>query len=361
MILNYGLWSGTCLIILSPLCFISCRFFSRVRHFFVGTWARYTLAFVRHNCRNNYVLLYLPAAKGSLDYLVHHFNKHFALTLFKSMNQKFPNQFDLIDNINAANLVNCLIISNHQLYIDWVYIWSLLSWNKVEGSLYIIMKRSLQFMPIIGPAMKVANFVFLSRNWATDQFKLRRRLMRIENFDPNYNLLIFPEGTTMSKDSVEKMNTYAKMIDSVPFKNLLFPRVTGTFATINSLSKIKGILNITFGYECKKEGFLEDIFGIWEAFGKAVIPRVAHVKLEFVPIAEIPKDKDGLSVWLKKVFSEKDKEISLLKTQNAFDEKTNQKPIRLPLSPFCSLSLYEATLTFMLCNMLYFLIAQFIF
>ena len=50
-------------------------------------------------------------------------------------------------------------MSNHQIYTDWAYIWSLLYLAEIPNSIIIILKDSLRWAPIVGPAMQLFRFV----------------------------------------------------------------------------------------------------------------------------------------------------------------------------------------------------------
>lgn len=43
-----------------------------------------------------------------------------------------------------------IIISNHQIYMDWIYIWALMARIRREGNVKIILKRSLLNIPVFG-------------------------------------------------------------------------------------------------------------------------------------------------------------------------------------------------------------------
>lgn len=43
-----------------------------------------------------------------------------------------------------------IIIANHQLYLDWIYIWALMAKLRREGTVKIILKRSLLNIPVFG-------------------------------------------------------------------------------------------------------------------------------------------------------------------------------------------------------------------
>ena len=43
-----------------------------------------------------------------------------------------------------------IVISNHQIYADWIYIWAFLALLGRAGNVKIVCKRVIQFVPIIG-------------------------------------------------------------------------------------------------------------------------------------------------------------------------------------------------------------------
>jgi 1-acyl-sn-glycerol-3-phosphate acyltransferase len=96
--------------------------------------------------------------------------------------------------LDKGDLVsNDIVISNHQLYTDWIYIWGLFTWMGKGGNIKITLKKSLQMIPVIGLGMKLCGFIFISRKWNVDHAKFIRRIARLANFKP-FSLLIFPEG-----------------------------------------------------------------------------------------------------------------------------------------------------------------------
>jgi len=77
----------------------------------------------------------------------------------------------------------------------------------MHGHLYIILKESLRYIPLIGTGMMFYGFIFMSRKMATDQPRLAYRLNKLKQkktdpkgkpyLDPMW-LLLFPEGTNLS-------------------------------------------------------------------------------------------------------------------------------------------------------------------
>lgn len=231
-----------------------------------------------------------------------------------------------------------IVIANHQIYIDWVYLWFLAYFNRVGNSVYIIMKESLLKLPILGYGMKNYNFIFLSRKWEHDRTVLTGQLAKIDHYTRNstkkgfaarlkkYWLILFPEGTNMSLDRVEKSNDWCDKIGTPRLRNILLPRVKGLYFATTKLSQTtKTIYNVTLGYSgIKQDQFAQDIFTISEIFLHGRGPKQVHIHFSKTDISEIegfdPQDKVQSSVtelqdlknmqnfeaWLFKKWYEKD-------------------------------------------------------
>ncbi len=98
-------------------------------------------------------------------------------------------------------------MSNHQVYTDWLYLWCLAYYADLADSILIILKDSLKWIPFIGWGMQFYRFIFLKRNWASDQAQLAKQLGQVASENHNAPgeessatgtakkllLLIFPE------------------------------------------------------------------------------------------------------------------------------------------------------------------------
>ena len=109
---------------------------------------------------------------------------------------------------------NEFVISNHQIYTDWLYIWGLFTWMGKGGNIKITLKKSLQMVPIVGLGMRLCGFIFISRKWDVDREKFVRRIARLINFKP-FSLLIFPEGSSQILLSICRDNFVPKWISKI--------------------------------------------------------------------------------------------------------------------------------------------------
>ena len=135
-----------------------------------------------------------------------------------------------------------LVIECRQIYADWWYMWCLMYSIGAHGMhrhVYITLKKSLQWVPIIGwvhftlyschtssraaQGMQFFDFIFLARSWASDKHTLASRLAFLgaaaERKDSPLCYILYPEGTLVSKDTRPISKKFADKIGTVSSKN----------------------------------------------------------------------------------------------------------------------------------------------
>ena len=116
------------------------------------------------------------------------------------------------------------------MYADWWYLWCLSYYMNLQCDVFIMLKRSLKWTPIVGwvsllsiycpsmpdamriQGMQIFGFMFVS-TWAKSAAYLKRKLGKIAKratrAEQPLNLMIFPEGTLVSKDTRPLSKKYA--------------------------------------------------------------------------------------------------------------------------------------------------------
>ena len=189
--------------------------------------------------------------------------------------------------------------------------------------------------------MKILDFIFLHRNWALDRLKFGRRIRRIGSYGLPYNLLIFPEGTTMNSNAFRKGQEYAKTNGLPVLKHVLLPRVTGTEAAVNALRQkgaandksgssapLDGILDLTVGYSGMSPNVIpEDFYGLVSILMDGHAPPIIHVHASYVPLKDIPSTGDGkeFAGWLTDRFRQKDDMMKEFYSTGKFKGKASKK------------------------------------
>ncbi|RCK57767.1 putative acyltransferase CST26 [Candida viswanathii] len=186
---------------------------------------------------------------------------------------------DSSGNLHTMFLPNSVLISNHQIYTDWLYLWFLTYTSKLSDSVFIILK-DLSKIPVLGYGMKNYNFMFLSRKWEKDKIVLTNQLLEIDanargmgpangvklvsttdktftkwpqgkNSDKiwPYELILFPEGTVPSDRTTKKSAEYTSSKGLPLLKHVLLPRVRGLFLALKKLQgTVEVVYDITTGY-----------------------------------------------------------------------------------------------------------------
>lgn len=218
--------------------------------------------------------------------------------------------YQMDDGTLKCNFPHRLVLmANHQLYTDWLYLWWIAYTNKMHGRIYIILKESLKKLPIIGWSAQFYNFIFLSRKWETDKFRMKRAFNHLRDPKDPMWLLIFPEGTNLSATTREKSAAWAKKQGLTDMKHQLLPRSTGLQFCLQELKATTNWLyDCTIAYEGVPKGMYgQDIFTLKSSFFEGRPPKSVNMYWRRYRISEIPVDNDeAFGRWLQNRWREKD-------------------------------------------------------
>lgn len=136
----------------------------------------------------------------------------------------------------------------------------------MHGHIYIILKESLRWIPVVGPGCMFLGFIFMSRKMAVDRPRLAHRLRKLKtrhsdpqdpddlddpedpddqsSLDPMW-LLLFPEGTNLSGNGRKKSAAWAEKSGHKDPQHLMLPRSTGMYFC---LTELKG--TVDYVYDC---------------------------------------------------------------------------------------------------------------
>ena len=154
-----------------------------------------------------------------------------------------------------------VMIANHQVYTDWIYLWWFAYTNVMHGRVYIILKESLKYIPIMGQGMMFYGFIFMARKWQSDKPRLQYRLEKLKTrhsgshsgspqYDPMW-LMIFPEGTNLSINTKTRSDAYGAKQNLASFKHMILPRSTGL---LFCLQQLRGTLDYVYDSTIAYEG-----------------------------------------------------------------------------------------------------------
>ncbi|KAF2135629.1 uncharacterized protein K452DRAFT_281235 [Aplosporella prunicola CBS 121167] len=202
-----------------------------------------------------------------------------------------------------------VLMANHQLYTDWLYLWWIAYTNKMAGHVYIILKESLKNIPLIGWGAQFYNFIFLARNWEKDKPRFQEHLQELNKPKDPMWLIIFPEGTNLSASTRESSRRWAEKNGIQDLRHQLLPRSTGLrFCLQNLKDTTEWLYDCTIGYEGIPYGaYGQDVFTLQSSFLEGRPPKSVNMHWRRFRISQIPiEDPQAFEVWLRNRWKEKD-------------------------------------------------------
>ncbi|GAB7352729.1 hypothetical protein MBLNU459_g3083t1 [Dothideomycetes sp. NU459] len=215
-----------------------------------------------------------------------------------------------------------VLIANHQIYTDWLYLWWVSYTAGLHGHIYIILKESLKYVPVIGPAMMFFNFIFMARKWETDKPRLRHRLQKLNTrhsgpmtgstgpaqLDPMW-LLIFPEGTNLSPNTRRSSVKWSEKAGIPDTRHVLLPRSTGLQFCLQELrDTVDYVYDCTIAYEGIPAGqYGGDIFTLRSVYFQGRPPKSVNMYWRRFKVSDIPlDDHTATEAWVLERWREKD-------------------------------------------------------
>lgn len=269
---------------------------------------------------------------------------------------------DLYLNLPAKSV----LIANHQVYADWMYAWCLTYFMNTHRNVFIVLKNSLKWIPLVGWGMQIYNFIFLARSWASDRLYLSAQLswlgQRAEDQDTPLTLILYPEGTLVSKNTRPISKKFADKEDIPDMVHTLLPRSTGLHYSLRSLaSRVPDlkIIDITMSYPgIPPLKYGQSYYTLRSIFFDRVPPPSVHMHIRCfdvltdVPLgdmrtirlnasrnkskaeaveSDIPQaEKDQFEEWLRRLWREKDILMTKFLQTGSFVDDANTELI-IPL------------------------------
>ncbi|VDQ03991.1 unnamed protein product [Trichobilharzia regenti] len=134
-----------------------------------------------------------------------------------------------------------MFILNHRTQLDWFFVWGL---GDPIHRMKIILKDSLAKVPGAGWAMQCGSFIFLRRRIATDQERLQKTVTYLLDIQDSCQLLIFPEGTNLTKVSIARSDTFAEKNNLPYLRYTLHPRSTGFLHLIKLIGLGQSVIQL---------------------------------------------------------------------------------------------------------------------
>lgn len=202
-----------------------------------------------------------------------------------------------------------ILIANHQIYTDWLYLWWIGYAAGMHGRIYVVLKESLKRIPVIGWGMQFAQFIFLKRKWEQDKPRMAAHLQKFNNPEDPMWLMMFPEGTNLADSTREASKRWAEKNGIDDMQHMLLPRSTGLQFILQELRKtVDYVYDCTIAYEGVPRGeFAQDIFTVGASYFGGRPPKSVNMYWRRFRLSSIPLDDPKMfELWLRSRWSEKD-------------------------------------------------------
>ncbi|OAL42539.1 putative acyltransferase [Pyrenochaeta sp. DS3sAY3a] len=216
-----------------------------------------------------------------------------------------------------------VLIANHQIYTDWIFLWWSAYIAQHHGHLFIVLKDSLKSIPILGPGMMFFSWIFLSRRWEADRHRLQHRLSRLSSskvLTPMW-LLIFPEGTNLSRGTRGVSQKWATKMGIPDMKHCLLPRTRGLQLCLEELKDtVDWIYDCTIAYEgIPPNEYGQDIFTLKTLYVEGREAPITHLHWRRFSIKDVPlHDAKAFDRWLYERWAEKDRLLEHFQQSQSF-------------------------------------------
>ncbi|KAF9409415.1 hypothetical protein BGZ94_001963 [Podila epigama] len=156
--------------------------------------------------------------------------------------------------------------------------------------------------------MRFFDFIFLKRNdWAHDKRAIEENLDRVNPKDPLW-LIVFPEGTVVSKDTRKRSSTFAQKAGLADHRHVLLPRTSGLFVCINKLrGSVDYVYDTTVGYSGIAYGEVpQELYPLPGLYLNQAQPKEISMHLRRFAIKDIPTTEPEFVEWVRARWHEKD-------------------------------------------------------
>ena len=241
------------------------------------------------------------------------------LTLLGTKVYVYCNSEDILKDTGVV------ILSNHRTRVDWMYAGWLYGYIiGVNPDQRVILKDALRSVPIYGWCMQIMMYIFLTRKKEnnTDIPHISNMITYLSKSSTSKpSLLLFPEGTDLSKSNIEKNNEYARKNGLQETHQILYPKPGGLLTCLNSLPENTVIHDVTIAYKDYHQGKRTSEVSILNG----EFPREIHLNVKRYSKSELPTSEKDIKKWLTDKFLEKEEILQNFYDNNSCVPKANDK------------------------------------
>jgi len=203
-----------------------------------------------------------------------------------------------------------LLLSNHRCRVDWMFsgfVWcnAILS----NGALRFILKDSIRGVPIFGWIMTAFMYIFLTRkNRELDVNHIQKMVRYLISSGDRPSLMIFPEGTDLTDESLGKSQEYSEKHGFPKLKYVLCPKISGVETVLDRLrGHGAAVHDMTLAYKDYRMGEAGDTRPSEAGMWSGEFPEEVHIAINRFEADELPTDRTVLERWVLGSFVQKEK------------------------------------------------------
>lgn len=210
----------------------------------------------------------------------------------------FPTTFGLSGEVSkylSNRNRKTVVFANHQNFLDWWYLWHLAWMQQRHGDVKIVLRGDLKNVPIFGLGCSFFDFVWVkfgSYKGKDGQSPLVSFNETIKRYLAHpFWFLIFPEGTLLYPNNIQKCREFAKA-NSLPFEQelTLLPKHAGLYSALQILNP-ETVWDLTISYSDVLPSEMPfDVFPVPLCFFRPPLKGGArfNVHIREVPVSSIP-------------------------------------------------------------------------
>lgn len=230
------------------------------------------------------------------------------------------------DNEDILKDNGVVILSNHRTRVDWMYAgWVYGYIIGVNPDQRVILKDALRSVPIYGWSMQIMMYIFLTRKKEnnTDIPHISNMITYLSKSSPvKPSLLLFPEGTDLSKSNIEKNNDYARKNNLQETQQILYPKPGGLLTCLNSFPDQNTVIHdVTIAYKDYHQGKRTSELSLLNGD----FPREIHLNVKRYTKSELPSSEKEIKKWLTDKFLEKEETLQNFYDNNSRVPQANDK------------------------------------
>ncbi|KAJ7987494.1 hypothetical protein DPEC_G00327080 [Dallia pectoralis] len=194
---------------------------------------------------------------------------------------------------------NAVVILNHNFEIDFLCGWSFCDRFGLLGSSKCLAKKELSYMPVIGWMWYFLEMVFIRRKWEEDKKSFVQGVQNLQDYPENFWFLLQCEGTRFTAEKHRVSMEVAEKKGLPKLKHHILPRTKGFWVAVQNLrGKAAAVYCCTLNFRNNESPTVRGVIR-----GTTYHP---DFYIRRIPLVSVPEDETECSVWLHKLYQEKD-------------------------------------------------------